>query len=151
MGLFFAAATGVFGGSVLVPMHFIAEDVDPISAVLPFGIGAGLTSTVTTLAYVILIARQPGLLRVSGRAVLAGLLSGTTWNAGNVAQIVVQNPPISLAYGIAYPLNQCGVLFAGLWGIFVFREIKGKAIPVFWAGAAVLVVGVILLGLYGPK
>lgn len=150
IGLIFALGTGLFGGSILVPMHFVPKDVPGIQTVVSFGVGALVASLVTTAVYWKLVAKQPGLPSVTGRTLLAGLLSGFTWNAGNVCQIVVQSDPINLTYGIAYPINQCGMLFAGLWGVLVFREITGKSIGVFWAGAAVLVVGVILLGLYGP-
>jgi hypothetical protein len=151
IGLLFSLCTGVFGGSILVPMKLVPADISGLETVVSFGIGAGIMSLLVTSIYWKLIAKKSGFPCVEGRTLLAGLLAGATWNAGNICQIVAQSPPIELAYGIAYPLNQCGMFFAGLWGIFAFSEIKGKAIRVFWLGAAVLAAGVILLGLYGPQ
>ena len=96
----------------------------------------------------------------------------TSCATGNVCSVIAQNPPFSLPYGVAYPILQCALFFGGLWGIYVFKEITGNSIGVFWGGAGflrwtggvpnpsprpasvpgalTLVAGVILLGLYGP-
>jgi len=158
LGLAFAMSVGLFGGSILVPSTFIdcqVQNADgscndgTMISVVSFGCGALVAAVIVTQAYWTLSGHS-GIPCVSLRTLLIGILSGATWNAGNVAQIVVQAPPFTLAYGIAYPINQCGMLFGGLWGIFVFGEITGKAVMVFWFGAVFLVGGVILLGLYGP-
>jgi len=151
VGLMFSVATGLFGGSILVPMKLVPATISGLETVVSFGIGAGITSILVTGIYWKCVAQKPGLPPVEGRTLLAGLLAGATWNAGNICQIIAQSDPISLTYGIAYPVGQCGMFFAGLWGIFVFGEIKGKAIAVFWMGAALLAIGVVLLGLYGPQ
>lgn len=150
-GLVFALGVGVFGGSILVPMKFVDApgSAGSMYTVFSFGLGAVTAAIIVTLGYWKL-SGKPGLPKVNMRTVLIGVLSGTTWNAGNVCQIIAQNPPIELPYGIAYPINQCGMLFGGLWGIFVFGEIKGKAVLVFWFGALLLIGGVVLLGFYGP-
>jgi glucose uptake protein GlcU len=157
LGLAFAMSVGLFGGSILVPSTFIeCQDQGPegcndgtMISVVSFGCGALVAAIIVTQSYWTLSGHS-GIPCVSLRTLIIGILSGATWNAGNVAQIVVQAPPFQLAYGIAYPINQCGMLFGGLWGIFVFREITGKAVMVFWFGAIFLVCGVILLGLFGP-
>merc|ERR1719469_1259542 len=151
VGLLFSLGTGLFGGSILLPMKFVPKSISGLETVVSFGIGAGIMSVLVTGIYWKCVAKQPGLPRIEGMTWLAGLLAGATWNAGNICQIIVQSDPISLAYGIAYPLGQCGMFFAGLWGIFAFGEIKGRAVGVFWIGAAMLAVGVVLLGLYGPQ
>ena len=55
---------------------------------------------------------------------------------GNVASVIAQSPPFLLPYGVAYPILQCALVFGGLWGIYVFKEIVGNAVGVFWAGPA---------------
>merc|ERR1712232_439989 len=60
VGLTFAAATGVFGGSILVPMHFVPATISNIQTVLSFGIGAGIMALVTTLGYWKIVAQKPG-------------------------------------------------------------------------------------------
>lgn len=150
VGMTFALSVGLFGGSVLVPMKFIPEDRGGLKTVGSFGFGAAIASQLVSLLYWKVIVRKPSYPCMPWLTLVAGILSGSTWNAGNICQIIAQSPPISLGYGIAYPVNQCGMLFGGLWGIFVFSEIKGHAVLVFFSGATVLVVGVVLLGLYGP-
>jgi len=150
VGLLFSVLTGAFGGSVLVPMKLVPANVAGIKAVFSFGIGAGIMSIVTVLAFWKLFAKREGLPSVNGKTVAAGLLAGTTWNLGNICLIVCQGEPFSVPFGISTPIQQCGFFFAGLWGIFAFGEIKGRTVLVFWAGAAILFAGVILLGKYGP-
>lgn len=148
VGLASAAAVGIFGGSVLVPFKFIPPESAGLIAVPSFGVGALVLGTIVTAVYcyVFGIGRE----RFDTKTMVCGVLSGITWNAGNLCSIVAQEPPISLPYGIAYPILQCAMVFGGMLGIFVFREIRGGAIAFFWAGAFILVVGVVVLSLFGP-
>lgn len=44
---------------------------------------------------------------------------------GNAASILaVSDPTVGLA--VAYPIMQCGLAVAGLWGVLLFREITGE-------------------------
>ena len=72
------------------------------------------------------------------------------WNAGNLCQIIAMGV-YALPYGIAYPILQAALMVSGLLGIFVFREIVERpAIIVFFTCAGLVVVGAVLLGLFGP-
>jgi glucose uptake protein GlcU len=52
-----------------------------------------------------------------------GIFSGAIWNLGNICSVVaVQDPGVGLA--IAYPIMQCGLFVAGLWGIFLHKELQ---------------------------
>lgn len=62
-------------------------------------------------------------------------VSRTSRATGNVCSVIAQSPPFSLPYGVAYPILQCALFFGGLWGIYVFKEITGNSIAVFWGGA----------------
>ena len=74
------------------------------------------------------------------------MVSGTLWNVGNVGSIYgIQD----MGYAIAYPLMQTALFVGGLWGILAFKEIKGRAIAVFFTASGVLLVGALLLVLYG--
>ena len=67
------------------------------------------------------------------------------WNAGNVCSIFAI---AGIGYGTAYPILQCALFFGGLWGIFVFREVRDKgAIAVFFGSAMVLFGGAIVLSI----
>ncbi|CAE8585357.1 unnamed protein product [Polarella glacialis] len=150
-GIASAMAVGLFGGSVLVPFKFIPPESAGLLALPSFGLGALIAGTLVTAAYWKVIKKEEGLPPApAGDAVLAGLASGLLWNTGNVCSIIAQSPPFSLPYGIAYPILQCALFFGGLWGIFAFKEIQGKAIGVFGAGALTLAGGIVLLSLYGP-
>jgi len=115
-----------------------------------FGLGALVAGALVTAAYWKGVKGEPEPPSVEADAAGAGLLSGAIWNAGNVCSIVAQSPPYSLPYGIAYPILQCALFFGGLLGIYVFKEIQGAAVNVFWAGATLLAFGIVALSLYGP-
>ncbi|CAK8999969.1 Uncharacterized protein SCF082_LOCUS6289 [Durusdinium trenchii] len=149
-GISSALAVGLFGGSVLVPFKYIPPDVAGLAAIPSFGIGALVAGVIVTFGYVKGILKSSSFPALRGDQVAAGLASGLLWNAGNVASVIAQSPPFLLPYGVAYPILQCALVFGGLWGIYVFKEIVGNAVGVFWAGATTLAAGVILLGLFGP-
>eukprot|EP00929_Paragymnodinium_shiwhaense_P004027 TRINITY_DN10473_c0_g1_i2.p1 TRINITY_DN10473_c0_g1~~TRINITY_DN10473_c0_g1_i2.p1 ORF type:complete len:429 (+),score=85.48 TRINITY_DN10473_c0_g1_i2:131-1417(+) len=148
-GLLFALAVGLFGGSVLVPFKFIPAEAAGLAALPSFGLGSAVAGALVTYGYQTTVKKE-SFPAVPGDAVGAGLASGLIWNLGNICSVVAQGPPFNLAYGIAYPILQCAMLFGGLWGIFIFKEIKGQSVNVFWAGAALLIAGVVVLSLYGP-
>ena len=79
------------------------------------------------------------------------MLSGVIWNLGNVCQLVSMSV-YEMPYGVAYPILQASLVVAGLLGICVFGELTDKrAISVFFSASAVVLVGAVLLGLYGPS
>lgn len=147
VGLASAASVGIFGGSVLVPFKFIPQESGGLRAVPSFGVGALVIGTIVTAAYSCIFKEHE---QSDSRTKVFGIMSGITWNLGNLCSIVAQQPPFSLPYGIAYPILQCAMVFGGMFGIFVFREIQGFAVAIFWLGAAILVLGVVVLSLFGP-
>merc|ERR1712127_403895 len=66
-------------------------------SVVSFGCGALVAAVIVTQGYWTLSGHS-GIPCVSLRTLVIGILSGATWNAGNVAQIVVQAPPFALAF-----------------------------------------------------
>lgn len=84
-------------------------------------------------------------------SVLSGILSGVLWNIGNVCNTIAQNDPYDLPYGISYPILQCALVFGGLWGIYIFKDIAGPAVGIFWLGACILATAIVLLALFGPR
>merc|ERR1711985_147411 len=50
-GMFFAASVGCFGGSILVPMHYVDSDGQGVVFLPSFGIGVLVTSPVMTVLY----------------------------------------------------------------------------------------------------
>ena len=96
-------------------------------------------------AAIVYLAGLGGELQASAAAV-PGVASGAIWNVGNMCSIVATNDP-RVGLSIAYPIMQCGLLVAGLWGIFAFRELRGRAITVYAVSACVLVAGASMLTL----
>ncbi|KAL1508338.1 hypothetical protein AB1Y20_004448 [Prymnesium parvum] len=95
---------------------------------------------------------------LAGRACLHGLphfhaatcffpaaLSGVLWNAGFLGITLALIPEWGLSVG--GPATQSCLFVSGLWGVFVFREVRYP--KVFFAAAFVLVLGVFMLSIFG--
>lgn len=53
-----------------------------------------------------------------------------------------------LGYALAYPILQSSTFVAGLWGIFVFHEMKDpKSRIIYWLSGLLLLAGVTCLAL----
>ena len=151
IGFSSAVAVGVFGGSVLVPMGFLGPDYKGARALafLPsFGIGCLAGASLLVAAWYF-IAGAPAF--GSRYTVLAGIASGVTWNLGNVCQLVAMSVYL-VPYGVAYPILQASLVVSGVLGIAVFRELRDRAaIGIFFFASGLVVLGAILLGMYGPS
>ena len=119
----FAAAVGVgiFGGSILAPSAFAGPDFRGSKAInfLPsFGIGSLVTGLLITGGWMgVTVASGGTLPSLHLRATLwAGLMSGLTWNLGNVCSIIAINT-FGIPFGIAYPLLQTSLVVGGLLGL----------------------------------
>merc|ERR1711871_595426 len=142
IGMGCSIAVGLFGGSILVPMSFVESQYSGLAFLPSFGIGAGSTSALFAVVYYVAWERKLPLFHVRN-TFIPGLMSGLMWNAGNVCSIFSIK---GIGYGTAYPILQCALFFGGLWGIFVFREVKDRgAIAVFFASALVLFGGAVVL------
>lgn len=74
-----------------------------------------------------------------------GLLSGIVWNIGNLASLISLS---LIGLSKSGPLSQFATLVAVLWGLFYFKEIKERKQKIqVLIGAAVLLIGIVMLGL----
>lgn len=138
-GILWACCVGIFGGSILAPLHYVPEQ--GLIFLPSFGIGALLTSPIVLLLQIACTGEVPDFHWKD--ALVTGMISGFIYNTGNALSIIAIT---SIGYGIAYPILQCAVLVSGLWGIFLFKEITyGPAICVFFTGGFTLLLGGILL------
>eukprot|EP00850_Spirogloea_muscicola_P019032 SM000182S03922 [mRNA] locus=s182:1530:2734:+ [translate_table: standard] len=71
-----------------------------------------------------------------------GILSGAIYNIAIVCSMLAIP---ELGYSVAYPIMQCGLFVAGLWGILLFGEIEGCPAMYYWLSGAVLIAGACLL------
>jgi len=157
-GLACAALTGIFGGSVLVPLKMapLVPFQHGTNASI-FALSFGLCIMPVTLCFLALAyagamlgwCETPrfGAEHPLGRELLAGVAAGALWNGGNVASIYAIQAPLGMAVG--YPLTQCALLVSGTLGIVAFGEIKGKRVLLWVLGAGILLAGASGLGIYG--
>jgi len=141
-GVLCAIAVGLAGGSTLVPLNYVPKDLGGLGFLPAFGCGAMITSPLICLFWIAYTREIPAL--HIKETLWVGILSGTLWNLGNVCSIIAIP---ALSYSVAYPILQCALFVAGLWGIFVFREISGRAIIVFFVAGLILILGAICLAL----
>ena len=142
-GILSAALVGVFGGSILVPAHYVPHDASGLGFVPSFGVGSMLTSPLVLLVGLRMRGEVMPPLHVA-QTLPAGIFSGLVWNISNICSIAAIP---SLGYAVAYPMLQCALFFGALWGVFVFGEIKGRAVPVLFGGGVVLLSGAAILAL----
>lgn len=145
--------TGIWGGSIMVPMQF-APNVDKgLPFLTSFAIGATLvTLSFWLLRYLCLCHKHSYSFSTAYRALPSfhfkkmwpyGCGCGLLWSIGNFFSIVaVEN----LGEGVGYSACQASMLVSGLWGIFYFKEIEGTdAILKWYASASITALGIILL------
>ena len=138
-GFIFALCVGLCGGSILVPAT-LAKLAD-FDAVLSLGIGAALTTLVPALSK---CQEWPR----SFSDCWPGVMGGFILNTSFVLSIYANR---EVSFAVAQPMLQTALVVSGLLGIFVFGEITGKIkITLFFAAAAVVLVGATLLALFGP-
>ena len=75
---------------------------------------------------------------------LPGIASGTCWNLGNMCSILATTDP-QVGLSIAYPVMQCGLFVAGLWGILLYGELRGKWQLGFWLPGLIVLAGASML------
>lgn len=106
-GYFLAAASGLIGGSYVIPMqatHSLQSGFFSSSLSI-FAIGIPL----------LLISR-----RFIKKELAAGILSGSLFNIGSLAVLIAVG---LVGITVAYPISQTATLFAVSWGILYFKEI----------------------------
>lgn len=154
MGALGAVIDGLYGGSVLVPMHFArleSEDFEGLGYLISFAIGC---LTVVTLVWIgrwaIYAIQDESIFKgwkrlpsfhvqtVGPYAILAGLV----WSIGNVSSII---SVAILGQGLGYSLVQSQLVISGMWAVFFYGEIRGSRHIMGWFFYATLTVLSIVL------
>ena len=153
MGLLAAVFNGVWGGSIMVPMHYAPKEAHGMGYVISFAIGASI------ITICLWIARFSYHYFIEGNTLYGsyhslppfhfnvmwkpGGIAGFLWSLGNLSSMIsVQH----LGEGVGYSLTQASMLVSGMWGIFYFREVEGFAIRIKWfLSAMVTIAGILLL------
>ncbi|XP_056417811.1 transmembrane protein 144 isoform X2 [Hyla sarda] len=132
IGSVMAVVAGVLYGSCFIPVLYIKDhsknnesiyagssqfDVDYVFAHFS---GIFLTSTVYFLIYCAVMKNHP---KVYPEAILPGFISGTLWAIANCCWFLANN---YLSAVVSFPIITTGPgLVAALWGVLVFKEIRG--------------------------
>eukprot|EP00551_Chaetoceros_affinis_P009952 CAMPEP_0203665838 /NCGR_PEP_ID=MMETSP0090-20130426/2987_1 /ASSEMBLY_ACC=CAM_ASM_001088 /TAXON_ID=426623 /ORGANISM="Chaetoceros affinis, Strain CCMP159" /LENGTH=560 /DNA_ID=CAMNT_0050529537 /DNA_START=550 /DNA_END=2232 /DNA_ORIENTATION=- len=152
LGLLSAVFNGVWGGSIMVPMHYAPPEAHGTGYVISFAIGATIITICLWIGrflyhYVCLKktvrssydSLPPFHFRIMWRP---GGTAGLLWSIGNLSSMIsVQY----LGEGVGYSLTQASMLVSGIWGIFYFREVVGFGVRMRWFLSALITIGGILL------
>mmetsp|Transcript_10304 Transcript_10304/g.15827 ORF Transcript_10304/g.15827 Transcript_10304/m.15827 type:complete len:337 (+) Transcript_10304:93-1103(+) len=141
LGIMAAAFNGIWGGSIMVPMHFSNTKASGLGYLISFAIGA---SIVTLLGWLFVYLAGYPLPPLHIRQIWRhGFLSGLLWSIGNVGSMISVK---YLGEGVGYSVIQAAMLVSGLWGIFYFREITQTCTIIKWfLSASSTVIGILLL------
>ncbi|OEU17733.1 hypothetical protein FRACYDRAFT_184267 [Fragilariopsis cylindrus CCMP1102] len=147
--------TGLWGGSMMVPMEFAPNIDKGLPFLTSFAIGATIvTICLWTIRYIYIVIFKTNNY-CFGEAYNAlpsfhfkqmwpyGMTCGLLWSIGNFCSILSVE---FLGEGVGYSSTQASMLISGLWGIFYFNEIEGSnAIFKWYLSASVTVLGILLL------
>lgn len=143
LGLLAAVLTGILGGLIIAPQTFASSEFQGFAILPAMGVGAVAGGAVILIVASLCQRDWPAMLIDKGMP--PGLLAGVVWNIANALSIVAIK---QIGYAVAYPVMQCGLFIAGLWGIIVFKEIRGRRNLLIYAGSGViLAAGIVLLAL----
>ena len=129
-GYFVAAASGIVGGSYVIPMqatHTLQSGFFSSSLSI-FAIGIPL----------LFLSR-----RWIKKEIIAGAISGSLFNLGSLSVLIAI---ASIGITVAYPISQTATLFAVSWGVLYFKEIvHRKNILRVIMGSIMILSGAVLL------
>ena len=151
LGLACAVFNGLWGGSIMVPMHYSSRNTSGLGYVISFAIGATIVLLCMWACRLLYhICRKRSIIEAYSclpsfhfRVMwIPGGISGTLWSIGNICSMLsVQG----LGEGVGYSVIQASMLVSGLWGILFYSEVTGKGAQLKWLVAAMLTVSGVLL------
>jgi glucose uptake protein GlcU len=153
LGVLCACVDGLWGGSILVPMHFAKTTTEGLGYVISFSIGAtAVLTAMWVLRFTFDVASRTNSPMRSWKRLpslhlasmwLPGATAGLLWSIGNLASMVSVE---HLGEGVGYSIVQAQMLVAGLWGILWYREVKGWQYVIGWfLCACTTITGIVLL------
>jgi len=152
LGIACSVFNGVWGGSIMVPMHFSSAETGGLGYSISFGVGAMIvTLSLWFLRWCIYLLLWRGNPMMAYNALpsmhlrelwWAGGLCGIFWSIGNLGSIVAVD---ILGEGVGYSSCQAALLVSGLWGIFWFGEIRGWITILSWIASACLTIAGLLM------
>ena len=131
-GYFIAAASGIVGGSYVIPMQ--------ATHTLQSGFFSSSLSIFLIGIPLLFLSR-----RWIKREIAAGVISGSLFNAGSLFVLMAI---ASIGITVAYPISQTATLFAVSWGVLYFKEISNRRnILKVTIGSVMILSGAMLLSI----
>jgi len=137
IGTLCALGVGIFGGTIALWAQFkgIPENATDIKWLPSFASGVAIAAPFS----LILPYSIENEVRWHVRAgLLPGIIGGTLWNGANLASLYAID---ELGYAVAYPIMQSSLIVAALWGVLLFKELKGCKVLSVLATSGLLVIG----------
>ena len=145
-GFSLSMVAGVLYGSNMIPVKSLQDkypDANPLEFALSHYIGIWLTSTAFMIGYALFKKNNPF---VNPKSLLPAMVAGTGWGVAQAGGFIA-NANLGLTTSFPIICTGPGVIGA-LWGIFVFKEIRGIKNYLWLAGAFTLTfLGIILITL----
>ncbi|CAF0712887.1 unnamed protein product [Brachionus calyciflorus] len=146
IGIGLACISGILYGQCNTPVLLTTqshESKNYLDYMFSYYTGILLTSLGYFIIYCIYKKNQPS---IYPEIILPGLVSGWMWGAANVCYFLATN---ALSQAISFPISNCGPpIVASLWGILLYKEIKGKKnFLILGVGFSVAIIASVLIGL----
>ncbi|XP_056010433.1 transmembrane protein 144-like isoform X1 [Ostrea edulis] len=147
LGIILSVFSGVLYGQMFTPAIYLqgkkGNSTNGLDYVFACFCGIYLTSTAYFIVYIIFMKNKP---KIYPKIILPGIASGLMWGIATAAWFVANQ---ALSPAISFPIISTGPsIVASLWGIFVFREIRGtKNILILLLGFAFVITGAVLTAL----
>lgn len=102
--------------------------------------------SMSTLLFVIYAIANKNVPAINPRLVLPGIVSGAIWAISQIGWFVANS---YLSFPVSFPIITSGpAVIASIWGVLVFREIRGKwQIMKLISAILVTIIGVVLISL----
>ena len=143
-----AIISGLFYGFQFTPYSYVISNYKNVSSdgldyVFSMYCGIFIAALFYFLIYCLLRKNQP---IVNPKVILPGLISGIMWGIAN-SSVIIANTSVSQA--VSFPISSSGPpVISSLWGIFLYKEIKGrKNFMILAFGFSLAITGSILCGL----
>ncbi|CAH1777680.1 unnamed protein product [Owenia fusiformis] len=149
LGCSLSAISGIFYGVNFVPVIYIQDNYENghaskngLDYIFSHFCGIYLTSTCIFTAYCMAKRNKPD---VYPKAILPGFVSGVMWAVAQSSWFVAN---ATLSEPVSFPIITTGPgIVAALWGVFVFKEIRGfKNLAILCLAFAVTISGAVISG-----
>ena len=143
LGLLCAVFTGVWGGSMMVPMHYAPSECRGTGFVFSFSVGAFVVNAAMIAIWKLIFRKKLNF--HFKKAWKHGMMAGFLWGIGNIGSIITVQ---ILGEAVGFSIIQSNLIISGAWGIFYYGEVRGTQRCYWLASAMISTAGMIGLVLF---